>query len=95
MAAERYNGAEPVNLGTGEEVAIRDLAKIIAAEVGFRGEIVWDSTKPNGQPRRCLDVGRAEKLFGFRAAHHLGEGIPKTVAWFLANRQRFRQVILA
>jgi GDP-L-fucose synthase len=87
LAAERYDGAEPVNLGTGEEVTIKELAKMIATEVGFGGEIVWDKTKPNGQPRRRLDVSRAKELFGFQADHRLRDGIPKTVAWFLANRR--------
>src|SRR5713226_1596728 len=92
LAAERYDGDEPVNLGTGDEVSIRDLAKMIAAEVGFNGEIVWDTTKPNGQPRRCLDVSRAKKLFGFQATHRLREGIAKTVAWFMAHREELREV---
>lgn len=87
LAAERYDGDQPVNLGTGEEITIRDLAQVIAAEVGFAGEFLWDKTKPNGQPRRCLDVSQAKKLFGFEAAHRLREGIPKTVAWFQAHLQ--------
>jgi GDP-L-fucose synthase len=91
LATERYNGEQPVNLGTGEEIAIRDLAQMIAAEVGFSGAIVWDSTKPNGQPRRCLDVSRA-KQFGFLAVYRLREGIAKTVAWFQAHRQSLREV---
>jgi GDP-L-fucose synthase len=86
LAAERYNGAEPVNLGTGEEIAIRNLARMIAGEAGFNGDIIWDATKPNGQPRRCLDVSRAKEFFGFQATHRLRDGIPKTAAWFLANR---------
>ena len=86
LATERYDGAEPVNLGTGEEVTIKELAKIIATEVGFGGEIVWDKTKPNGQPRRRLDVSRAKELFGFQAEHRVRDGIPKTVEWFLASR---------
>ena len=86
MATERYNGSEPVNLGTGEEISIRDLAQMIAGEVGFPGSIVWDTTKPNGQPRRCLDVTRAKALFSFQVAYRLREGIPKAVEWFLANR---------
>lgn len=92
LASERYDGNEPVNLGTGEEVAIRDLAKMIAAEVGFTGEIVWDPTKPNGQPRRCLDVSRAQQSFGFQAAHRLHEGIAKTVRWFMTHRHDLREV---
>ncbi len=86
LATERYDGNEPVNLGTGEEIAIRDLANMIAAEVGFTGEIIWDTTKPNGQPRRCLDVTRAKKLFGFQAVVPLRDGISKTVKWFLSAR---------
>jgi GDP-L-fucose synthase len=82
QAAERYNGDQPVNIGSGEEITIRDLAEMIAAEVGFTGKIVWDATKPNGQPRRCLDVSRAKELFGFQATHRLRDGIPKTVSWF-------------
>jgi GDP-L-fucose synthase len=86
LATERYDGGDPVNLGSGQDITIKDLAKMIAAEVGFNGEIIWDLTKPNGQPRRCLDVTRAKRLFGFQAAHHLRRGILKTLNWFLANR---------
>jgi GDP-L-fucose synthase len=82
LAAERYDGAEPVNVGTGEEIAIRDLAKLIAELTGFEGEIVWDTTKPNGQPRRRLDVSRAEELFGFRARTPLRDGLERTIAWY-------------
>src|SRR5499427_4056227 len=92
LATERYDGDQPVNLGTGKEITIRELAQMIAAEVGFTGEIVWDKTKPNGQPRRCLDVSQAKRLFGFEAAHDLGEGVRKTVAWFRAHSQGFREV---
>ena len=92
LATEQYDGNEPVNLGTGEEITIRDLAKMVAAEVGFTGEIVWDTTKPNGQPRRCLDVSRAKQLFGFQASHRLRDGIPKTVAWFITHRGELREV---
>jgi GDP-L-fucose synthase len=84
-AAENYNGAEPVNLGSGQEISIRDLATLIAARIGFRGRIVWDSGKPNGQPRRLLDVSRAERLFGFRARTSLENGIATTVDWFLQS----------
>src|SRR5215813_308613 len=86
LATERYDGSEPVNLGTGEEISIRDLARMIADEVGFSGSIVWDTTKPNGQPRRCLDTRKAQQYFGFRAQQGLREGIAKTLAWFLAHR---------
>jgi GDP-L-fucose synthase len=85
LATERYNGDLPVNLGTGEEISIRDLADLVSAEVGFTGRIIWDTSKPNGQPRRRLDVSRAQSLFGFNASHRLREGIPKTVAWFISN----------
>ena len=68
------------------------LAGLIAAEVGFDGDIVWDTTKPNGQPRRCLDVERATRLFGFRAAHSLRDGLARTVAWYLARRSRAEAV---
>lgn len=94
LAAEQYDGSEPVNLGTGEEITIRRLARMIASEVGFTGGIVWDTTKPNGQPRRCLDVTRAKDLFGFHASYRLRDGIPKTVAWFLAHCSAMRQSVL-
>jgi GDP-L-fucose synthase len=85
LAAQHYDGAEPVNLGTGDEIAIRDLAGLIAQATGFTGEIVWDTSKPNGQPRRRLDVSRAEELFGFRARTSFQEGLERTVAWYRAN----------
>lgn len=87
-ATESYDGADPVNLGTGKEISISDLARIVAEEVGFRGDIVWDTNKPNGQPRRCLDTNRAERFFGFRAKFNLRQGIIQTVAWFNAHRVR-------
>jgi GDP-L-fucose synthase len=82
LAAERYDGADPVNLGTGEEIAIRDLAHVVAELTGFEGEIVWDTSRPNGQPRRRLDTSRAEALFGFRARMPLREGLERTVSWY-------------
>jgi GDP-L-fucose synthase len=85
LAAERYDGAEPVNLGTGVETSIRDLAELIADVTGFAGEIVWDESMPNGQPRRSLDATKAAELFGFRATTPLREGIERTVAWYRAN----------
>jgi GDP-L-fucose synthase len=85
LAGERYDGPEPVNLGTGEEIAIRDLAELVAELTGYEGEIVWDTSKPNGQPRRQLDVSRAENLFGFRARTGLREGIERTVVWYRAE----------
>lgn len=92
LAAEQYEGELPINLGTGEEVSIRNLAGMIAAEMGFTGEIQWDTTKPNGQPRRCLDVSRAKQLFGFQARHSLRDGLRKTVQWFHDNRQAIREL---
>ena len=92
LAAEQYDGNLPINLGTGEEISIRDLAGLIANEVGFTGTIQWDTTKPNGQPRRCLDVSRAKQLFGFQARHDLRSGLKKTVQWFQANTQSIREV---
>ena len=82
LAAERYDGPEPVNLGTGNEISICDLAALIAELTGYDGEIVWDTDKPNGQPRRRLDVSRAEALFGFRASTPLREGLERTIAWY-------------
>jgi GDP-L-fucose synthase len=87
LAAERYNGEQPVNLGTGEEITIRDLAQLIARQVGFTGEIVWDPTKPNGQPRRCLDVTRARELFGFEPRFKFPEGLQRTISWYLSQHQ--------
>ncbi len=86
LATERYDGGQPVNLGTGEETAIWDLAGVVAAEIGFNGDIIWDASKPNGQPRRCLDVSRAKELFGFQAAHSLREGLAKTIVWYMEHR---------
>jgi GDP-L-fucose synthase len=88
LAAERYDGAEPVNVGTGEEISIRDLAGLVAEQTGFGGAIQWDTSKPNGQPRRRLDTTRAEELFGFRAQVSLREGIERTVAWYRSARVR-------
>jgi GDP-L-fucose synthase len=85
LAAERYDRSEPVNLGTGSEMSIRELAELIAEETGFSGEIRFDPEKPNGQPRRCLDVFRAAS-FGFRATRPLRSGIRETVSWFEAHR---------
>ena len=84
-AAERYDGADPVNLGTGEEIAIRDLAELVRSETGYSGSITWDTGKPGGQPRRRLDTSRAEALFGFRARVPLRDGIARTVAWYRAE----------
>jgi GDP-L-fucose synthase len=85
-ASESYNSSEPVNLGSGFEISIRDLAEKIAQLTGFTGELVWDPTQPDGQPRRCLDVTRAEREFGFRARIGFDEGLRQTIDWYLANR---------
>jgi len=85
LAADRYDGGEPVNLGTSEEISIRDLAELVAELTGFDGEIVWDSSMPNGQPRRRLDVSRAKELFGFEARTSLRDGLTKTIEWFRAS----------
>jgi GDP-L-fucose synthase len=85
LAAQRYDDAEPVNLGSGREIAIRDLAEAVAREVGFTGRIAWDVTKPDGQPRRSLDTSRAARLFGFKASTPFADGLRKTVRWYLAQ----------
>jgi GDP-L-fucose synthase len=84
-AAERYDGAEPVNLGAGREISIRELASLIAELTGFAGEIRWDASMPNGQPRRSLDASRAKELFGFEARTPLREGLERTIAWYRAQ----------
>jgi GDP-L-fucose synthase len=86
LAAERYDGAEPVNLGTDEELPIRDLVPLIAAATGFTGEIRWDPSKPDGQPRRRVDPSRAATLFGFKAETLFSTGLQATVDWYLAHR---------
>jgi GDP-L-fucose synthase len=86
LAAERYDGPEPVNLGAGKEISIRDLAELVAEVTGYRGSIVWDTSKPGGQPRRSVDASRAERLFGFRAKVALRDGIERTVAWYRSSR---------
>ncbi|HMG56331.1 MAG TPA: NAD-dependent epimerase/dehydratase family protein, partial [Kofleriaceae bacterium] len=85
LAAEHYDDSDPVNLGTGQEIAIRDLAAQIARATGFTGRFVWDTVQPNGQPRRWLDVSRARERFGFTARTSLAEGIDRTVAWYVEH----------
>jgi GDP-L-fucose synthase len=82
LATELYDRSDPVNLGSGMEITIRDLAALIAKLCDFKGEIVWDTTQPDGQPRRSLDVSRAEKLFGFRAQTKLEDGLRRTIRWY-------------
>jgi len=91
-AMERYDSPEPMNLGSGREITIRDLTVLVAQPARFEGEIVWDSTKPDGQPRRCLDVSRAFNAIGFRARTALEDGLRKTVEWYLANGEWVRNV---
>jgi GDP-L-fucose synthase len=85
-AAARYTGSEPVNLGSGQEITIAELTTLIAELVGFRGEIVWDRSKPDGQPRRWLDTSRAEREFGFRAGTDLREGLERTIESYRSGR---------
>lgn len=87
LAAERYDGIEPVNLGAGFEISIKDLVELIAKLTGFTGKIVWDSSKPDGQPRRCLDTSRAKEYFGFQAHTNFEEGLKKTIEWYKENRE--------
>ena len=85
LGAERYDGPEPVNLGTANEITIRDLAELIAELTGFGGEIEWDRAMPNGQPRRSLDTSRAKELFGFEARTPFREGLARTIEWYREN----------
>jgi GDP-L-fucose synthase len=87
LAAERYDEADPVNLGAGFEIAMRDLAAAIKRATRYEGEIVWDTSRPNGQPRRMLDVSRARERFGFVAETRLEEGLERTIAWYEENRE--------
>jgi GDP-L-fucose synthase len=82
LASERYNQSDPVNIGNGIEISIRDLASMIAELTGFRGQIVWDAGKPDGQPRRSVDTSKAEKLFGFRAQVRFEDGLKETIDWY-------------
>ncbi len=86
LAAEKYNGAEPVNLGSSFEISIKDLSEIIKKETGYTGRIAWDTSKPNGQPRRKLDITRAQKEFGFTAPTSFEKGLAQTIEWYLGNR---------
>jgi GDP-L-fucose synthase len=88
LAAGRYDSPDPVNVGTGSEISIRQLAELIAELTGFEGEIVWDSSMPNGQPRRALDASRAEAAFGFRARTLLREGLEQTIVWYREHAPR-------
>ncbi|MCI0498750.1 MAG: GDP-L-fucose synthase [Planctomycetales bacterium] len=85
LAAEQYNGAEPVNIGAGFEITIKQLAEKIARLTGFKGRICWDASKPDGQPRRCLDTSRAEEYFGFKAKTDFDAGLKATIDWYREN----------
>jgi GDP-L-fucose synthase len=88
MAAEAYDGVEPVNLGAGFEIQIRDLVKLVCRLMAYKGEIRFDPSKPDGQPRRSLDTSRAERLFGFRAAVGFEDGLRRTIEWYRQQRSR-------
>jgi GDP-L-fucose synthase len=89
-AAERYDEPDPVNLGAGMEISIRDLAEKIRAATGYEGQITWDTSRPNGQPRRMLDVSRARERFGFVARTSFDDGLSRTIAWFEASQEDIR-----
>jgi GDP-L-fucose synthase len=86
LATEKYDKPDPVNLGAGFEISIKDLADLIVERTGFEGRIAWDTSKPGGQPRRCLNVGRAEREFGFHARTGFEEGLEKTIEWYRTVR---------
>jgi GDP-L-fucose synthase len=88
LATEKYNKPDPVNLGAGFKISIRDLVNLIAKLTGFGGKILWDSTKPEGQPRRMLDVTKAEEEFGFRAKTRFEEGLKKTIEWYISTKKK-------
>ena len=90
LATERYNKPDPVNIGSGFEITIKNLVNIIAEYIGFKGKIIWDTNKPNGQPRRCLDTSKAEIEFGFKAKTNLNEGLKKTIKWYLDNKSKIK-----
>jgi GDP-L-fucose synthase len=91
LATEKYSGPDPVNLGSGYEITIKDLAELIARLSGFRGQLVWDTSKPNGQPRRALDVSRAAQYFGFRAQMDFEEGLRRTIEWYRSQPEQEKQ----
>ena len=84
-AAERFDGSEPVNLGSGQEISIKELAVLVAELTGYDGDVFWDDERPNGQPRRMLDTTRAKELFGFEATTSLREGLAATIDWYEAR----------
>lgn len=90
LATEKYNDSEPVNLGSGFEISIRDLVELIAGHTGYQGTFKWNTSKPNGQPRRCLDTSRAKKFFGFEAQMTFDEGLKRTIDWYQENKGRIK-----
>lgn len=86
LASEKYNSDEPVNIGSAKEISIKNLVEIISKITGFKGKIIWDTEKPDGQPRRCLDTSRAKKEFGFEAATSFEAGLKETIEWYIANQ---------
>ena len=93
LATERYDGAEPMNLGSGMEISIRDLVEKISELTGFEGDIEWDTSQPNGQPRRCLDTSRAKEQLGFEASTGFEDGLRQTIQWYEAGRRRLPRLI--
>lgn len=93
LAAERYNSSDPVNLGSGNEISIRDLAELIARLTGFSGHLVFDTTQPNGQPRRALDTRKAEQYFGFRAHTSFEEGLRRTIQWYIDQQKSVKHSV--
>jgi GDP-L-fucose synthase len=88
LATEKYEGGEPVNIGAGREISIKELVEQIAAITGFQGHMIWDTSKPNGQPRRYLDTSRAREFFGFTAKTDFRDGLKKTIDWYLSVKDR-------
>jgi len=88
LASEKYDGLDPVNIGTGFEISIKDLVRLITELTGFDGTVTWDTSKPNGQPRRSLDTSRAAELFGFRSRTDFREGLRRTIEWYRGNKHR-------
>jgi len=92
LATERYNKPDPVNIGTGFEITIKHLVELITKLTGFKGKVVWDTSKPDGQPRRCLDTSKAEKEFGFKAKMDFEEGLKRTIKSYIQARQKERNL---
>jgi GDP-L-fucose synthase len=88
LASEHYSESQPVNLGSGQEIMIKDLVHTISRLTGFTGKLVWDTSKPNGQPRRILDTSKAERYFGFRAQTNFEDGLRQTIEWYRENRNQ-------